>query len=146
MTFLLSFVRGASPPCHCQSPASCGASRAACFSRLQGQESLLSSSTICSLEVNVETFLGIYLSVPVWLLLPEPYGGLGQGQCPERCWLQHGPVCRKRRGLGSGQRLGTSSPEIMSVCVSDEIVLIHRGKIQAGKAGLKQTALSGVPW
>lgn len=40
------------------------------------EEPLLSSYPVCGLEVNVETFLGIYLSVPVWLSLPEPFAGL----------------------------------------------------------------------
>lgn len=103
------------------------------------KEPLLSSHSVCGLEVNVDTTSGIFLSVPVWFSPPEPYAGLGQGEC-HVCAGASKDLSVERGGDWFWQRLQTS-PEIMSVFVFDRAHPL--GKI---KGGLKQTALSRVPW
>lgn len=136
MTFLMSCMGGESPHCHCHSHASprgrahrtaqraCGsggrgAGAATCFSgrghrHSSQKQSSLSFYTVCGLEMNVKMYLGIYLSVPVRLLLPEPYADLGQGQCcaePAR-WQQRAAL--PSRDWCAGKRLRPLREAIMS--------------------------------
>lgn len=94
MTFLMSCRRDKPPHCHCHSPASSkewarrpmcirlwsrGVGATACFSAEASGCSSQKQSSLCWLftlyavwnECKNST-VGIYLSVPVWLLLPDP--------------------------------------------------------------------------
>lgn len=64
--------------------------------------------------------MGIYLSVPVWFLLPEPYADLGRRWGTVLLWSQKGIPSAERWTVlmwwwwWSGKRLSTFSEEIMS--------------------------------
>lgn len=138
MTFVMSCMGGESPHCHCHSHASpggraprtaqhaCdsggrGTDAATCFSGRGHRHSpqkqpSLPFYTVCGLEMNVKMYLGIYLSVPVRLLLPEPHADLGQGQCcvePTRRLPAEGCAV-PTPGLVAGKRLCALREAIMS--------------------------------
>lgn len=77
--------------------------------------------------------VGIDISGPVWCLWPGPSADLGRDGPP-----------RTRADRRSGERRAASQ-KIMSkgVRLRDHA---GSGRIQARKTGLKQTALSRVPW
>lgn len=77
--------------------------------------------------------MGIYLSVPVWLLWPEPpRAGVGDSAVMEPARnLSAGAMCRDC-DHGSGKRLGTFSEEIMSKGVCDGLVP-DRGRSKPGR-------------
>lgn len=168
--FLWADMWGRPPPCHSRSPASSWerVRRGSCiqlwrprcshsFMPRQKPVHMVPRSclcwlflyTVCGLEMNVKTYCGHLLSVPVWLILPKSYTDLGRrwgtGLFVEPRWkLQRYTVCSCGHWW-SGKRLSTFSEAIMSKGVHP-MWSWQTGKTQARKRGLKQTALSRVPW
>lgn len=73
---------------------------------------------VCGLEMNVKRTVGIYLSVPVWLSLPEPYEAPGRGRGPVLSWSQHGvwPQMPRPDAVAGGQVRGVA-PSRRKSCV-----------------------------